>query len=599
MKIKKFNQLNISKQLIFSYIGITIIPIVFLSAIIYNYSKKSLESKVTNSFQIVNSQITINLDNFFKNIAKLSETTFYDENIQGILSRDYSKLEHGEFQRIQDNFKITDYYFRNYFLINDYIYSLDLYPTKKEFIYSKGYNQSINYEYSPKNEEWFKNIIKADGKEVILGIHQNLQVNPHEHYVVSVGRCIKNPFKNDLLGVFLINIKVDELKGLYEQVNLTPNSQQLIVDEHNNIVYSSKNEEIGQHISKELEQYIMCGSIITEGMLGKEKAYIVTNTSKYTDWKVVSIISTKELFSDITAMKDMVILFGIILTILVTVISLFISRDISKPIKQLSSTMKKFEYGSLDETVDVYGNEEIVYLSKTYNKMLGKIKELIGQIRIEEEEKRIVELNALQSKINPHFMYNTLNVVKLMAEMQGADNITKALNSFIALLTFSANTDETFISIEEEFEFLEKYIDLLKLRYYNRFYVEYDIDEKVYKYKTIKFLIQPFVENAVFHGFNSKGKTHFVRVEAKLEGNTVIFNIIDNGSGMSEEIINKAMTSKIQKKKGFNSIGINNIVNRIRLHFGSEDGVKIESVIGEGTRVRIKIPAIIEERRKL
>lgn len=239
MKINKFRNLSIRKQLLSSYVAIIIIPIILLSGIIFFYSKSFLESNVSNSFQIVDSQITRNLDTFFNSMAKISEILFYSDDVLDILSKDYSKMDFPEYYKIRAHSKIIDEVFKNMFLMNNYIDSLDLYPHNYDWIYTKGFNQSLNYEYSPKNKEWYKNIISADGKEVIIGVHKKLQVTPHENYVVTVGRNIKAPSDERSLVGFLINIRVDTLKNLYEQVTVSKNSKQLIIDENNNIVYSN------------------------------------------------------------------------------------------------------------------------------------------------------------------------------------------------------------------------------------------------------------------------------------------------------------------------------------------------------------------------
>lgn len=592
MKIKKIRDFNINQQLIASFIVIIIISIVLFSTIIYKYFERFLETGVTKSFKVVNSQITRNLDTFFKNIAKISEMPFYDNDIQKILVKDYSKFEYPEFEKIQGHYIITDEFFKTIFLLNDFIDSVDLYPNNSDVLYTKGFNQTINYEYSPKNEQWYKDIINKDGEEIILGLRKNKQVISHQEYIVTVGRSIKTHYKNDILGVFLINIKVDTLKRLYEEVKLSSKSRQLIVDQNNNIVYSNNNYEIGQPINKEISKHFNDKSKYVKMYLNEEEVLIVINSSKYTSWKVISIISSKDLYTDIIIIRNLIYIAGVILIILSIIVSLFISKSISKPIKQLRNLMKKFEYGSLNENVEVKGNKEINELSKTYNKMLGEIKNLINQIENDEENKRIAELNALQAQINPHFMYNTLNVVKLMAEMQGADNITNALNSFIYLLTFAARTNETYISIREEIEFLKNYISILGLRYYNKFSVNYDIDERIYDYKILKFIIQPFIENAIFHGFVDNNKINSLELKGRIYQDTIVFNIIDNGEGMSDETIQNVLNSEIEEKKGFNSIGINNVVNRMKLYYGEDFGVNIKSKKGKGTEIEIKIPAL-------
>ena len=592
MKIRNPKDLNINQKLLISYVLVIVVPIMLLCTVTYNYALKFLEGKVTKSILATNTQITENLDTFFRNLAKITEMPYYDKDLNEIMGRDYSQIQEGaEFEKVQDFNGITQDFFGKLILLNQYIDTLYLNHFKSGKIYYKGYHGEYDREDILLNDQqWYKDIIDKNGKEAIVGIHNELPSNKRSPLIITVGRLVVKPFTHERLGVFWINVKPERLQELYKEVTLTPNTKQLIIDENNIVVFSNRNDEIGYTADPDIIGNSGAGYYI--GKLNNERVLIVSKTSQYTSWKVVNIIPYREFMEDIIFIRNIFIISGIVLILLAVFISFIIANSISRPLKNLSTMMKLVEKGNFNVEIGIQGNDEIGQLSKTFNKMIVQIKELIENTIVEGEKKRIAELKALQSQINPHFMYNTLNVIKWMAQMQTADNITNTVDSLIYLLNFSARASADFISIRDEVEFLKHYISIMKLRYYNRFDALYDIDEEVYKYKTLKFMLQPFAENSIFHGFDQKRNGYHLILRAGMEDETVVFSIEDDGVGMLEDDVKKVLSEDMELKKSFNSIGISNVVKRIKLHFGNQYGVKISSIPGKGTKVVIDIPKI-------
>jgi two-component system sensor histidine kinase YesM len=254
--------------------------------------------------------------------------------------------------------------------------------------------------------------------------------------------------------------------------------------------------------------------------------------------------------------------------------------------------MKLIGKGNFDIKIEKYTGE-VGEISTTVEIMIEEIKRLINKIYCEEEEKRISEMIALQAQINPHFLYNTLNIIKWMANMQGASSIEKALNSLSAIFAFTARIKGDFITIEEEVIFIKDYIAILNLRYYNTFSVSYEIDQEVLKYKTLKFVLQPVIENAIFHGIEGLERKGLVKLSIYLEDGRVFFIVKDNGKGISHEKLSTIFEedSELTRNK-LNSIGIPNIQKRLKLHFGDKYGIDVQSTGEEGTKVCIVIPAM-------
>ncbi len=592
MKITGRKSLNINQRLLISYILVIVIPITAIGVSIYNYTTDFLEERITQSVLATSSQITENLDTFFMNMANLTEMPYYDSDLNDILGRRYSSdNETDEYQKVKDYNQITQNFFSKLFLLNKYIETLYLSSFINDRVYYKGYRAEYSMEESAlKDEQWFKNVISRDGKEVIIGIHDEFPSTQTPSRVITIGRLIVKPFSHEKQGIFLINVKPEKLEELYKETKLTPNTRQLIIDENNNIVYSKKENEIGTQTDPEIIKIISSEGIYHKVVLNNMPVFVISDTSKYSHWKIINIIPQNELFSDAKAIREVILLIGIALIMLSIFVSFIIAGSITKPIVKLNKQMKLVEQGNLVVSTEGQREDEIGQLSKTFNKMIVQINELIQRIKIDGENKRISELQALQSQINPHFMYNTLNVIRWMSQMQSADNITQAVDSLIYLLTFSAKTTAEFIPIREEMEFINNYISIMRLRYYNKFEVTYEIEDEVYEYKTLKFILQPFIENAIFHGFDKRKSGYHLSIRAYARNGTVSFIIEDDGSGIDERDIPGILNKDVKGGKGFNSIGIRNVVDRIKLHFGEQYGVNISSSQDIGTTILINIP---------
>jgi two-component system sensor histidine kinase YesM len=224
--------------------------------------------------------------------------------------------------------------------------------------------------------------------------------------------------------------------------------------------------------------------------------------------------------------------------------------------------------------------------------MIEKINDLLKQVLDEHIRKKDAEYKALQAQINPHFLYNTLNSIRWMAMIQKADNIKKVVDALGRLLRNCTSKVDEYICIREEIENLKDYIYIEKIAYKNKFQVEWDIDQEVLQYKCIKFILQPFVENSIFHGIQPKEQYGTIWISVKKQNDLIMFSIRDDGVGMAEEQVKDLLSNDIDGIKEFSGIGISNVNERIQMAYGRQGGIFVESKLGEYTNITIKIPAI-------
>ncbi len=589
-----FRNLSLKKKLLFSYILLIVIPLVILGFYTYYYFSNTLYEKVVISSRESNEQIVKNIDNFLTNLSKISEFPSLDDTISSILRKDYSESENRFVEILDDVEDANASLYKGVFYMNEYIGSVTVVPNNMDYVFNVSIIPKYTVDYPNKSEKWFQDIIKAEAKAVVFGIHRDFLQTDGE-YVISVGRSIVDPYSNKCYGATIINVKVDRIKSLWEDISLTPNSKFVVIDNKNNIIYGSGVGISGDNInsipgfSKVIAQD---GS--SDTIIDGEEVYLNIATSELYQWRVVSITPKDELFREIYNIRDVTVLLCILLIMLSLSISTIIATGITKPVLMLKNSMKLVEQGNLHVTSSVSGGE-IGELSAGFNRMITEMRNLIKKIYEKETEKRNAEILALQSQISPHFLYNTLNTIKWMAKIQGSSGIVNALGSLIELLTFASKTKDNLISIREELEQLNYYLDIMNLRFFDKFQVEYQIDQEVLSCMTLKFLLQPIVENAIIHGFEDLSDHGTIVISIAKKDNRIIYDVTDNGKGMDPETIRKVLYSEeYSSKKKFSKIGLYNVNKRIKLEFGETYGVEIMAEAQKYSRVHVEIPVIIE-----
>ena len=267
-----------------------------------------------------------------------------------------------------------------------------------------------------------------------------------------------------------------------------------------------------------------------------------------------------------------------------------LGSHVSRPLSRLCDFIQGIDGEHLMEKCDVGGYTEISILSEKVNFLLVKIQMLLESSRQKEQQKRKLELGFLQAQINPHFMYNTLFSVKCMVEMNRNQEAAGMLASFIQLLRSTLSNPNEFVTVRQEFDILRQYAEIQQFRYNNGFQVEFECGEEAGRQRIPKLLVQPLLENAVFHGVELRQGDGLIIVVARIREGNLEISVEDNGVGISQEIIEKL--ERGENVSGKTQIGIQNVKERIQLNFGTNYGMKIESRQWEGTKITLILPVL-------
>ena len=364
------------------------------------------------------------------------------------------------------------------------------------------------------------------------------------------------------------------------------------IDNNGKIVYHPFQQLINSDLFNEdlesVQEHIF--GTFTNTFEGRERLVII-DTVNNARWRIVGVAYMDELMAGLdqyTTVMFIILAFCIITTILIARTA---SAYISRPIKELERLMNSVERGDFSSPPTVGGNQEVAALSQTFAVMVQRIRQLMDDIVKSQEMKRKFELDALQAKINPHFLYNTLDSVVWMAEQNDTNGVITMVTALARLFRISISKGRDIITLGEELEHVRNYLIIQQIRYRDKFQFSIDMEPGVENLPTIKLIIQPIVENAIYHGIKYLQEMGYVDIKVfKKKPGAVIIEIRDNGVGMDEQRLNTILSMSSPSQKNGAGIGVRNVHQRIQLYYGSDYGLEISSELDEGTLVRLVIP---------
>ena len=448
-------------------------------------------------------------------------------------------------------------------------------------------------------QEWFKS---ADEK--IADIHfstphvQNMFENSNYRYywVVSLSRSVElTRGANIQRGILLVDMDFSAIEQMFMKANESGRGYMYLMDRNGEIIYHPRQRAIYSGLLSENNKSALGyedGSHI-EIYDGEERSVII-KTIGYTGWRIVSVTPTKDLTLSLsqTRIFMVMILTGMIFIVLSG--NMFISSRVTDPLRQLDESVKKLEEGDLsEEHIYVGGTHEIMHLGQTIRSMVVQMRKLMEDMVKEQRDKRRSELDALQSQINPHFLYNTLDSVIWMIESSRYRDAIDMVTSLASLFRISLSRGDNIILIRDEIRHAQNYLSIQKVRYKNKFTSVVDIDPAIEDCCTIKLIVQPLIENAIYYGALDEDSE--IAVKGYEKDGDIYIEVTDNGMGIPEETLKTLLTEKTRTRGKGSGIGLWNVNQRIQLYFKGNYGLEIESELDEGTTVRIHLPKITYE----
>lgn len=366
-----------------------------------------------------------------------------------------------------------------------------------------------------------------------------------------------------------------------------------ICDSQGNIISHSDKERIGGTIQDEpFAKEVLSnqsGDSYVQYKTPTGNKVAIYSTVENNDWKIIKTISTDYLYEEINRMETYLIIGGLLYTLVIAIYILFFSFRYTEPMMKMMGVIKRVEQGDLTARTEVHSNDEVGQLGHSLNNMIGEMQVLIDQLIREEQAKKEVELEALHAQINPHFLYNTLNTIKWMAKIQGNTSVSTAITALVKLLRISINLGRDMITLKEEIDYVKNYIVIQTLRFGKAINIIYHIDESYTNLSVPKLILQPIVENSIIYGLEDERLELNIQVNVYSQENRLVIEITDNGPGIPEAVLKDIFTEPSDRNR-FSKVGLNNVNQRIKLYFGSDFGMDIETELGSSTKVILMLP---------
>ena len=581
--IKKLSIKNLSIQSsIFIYFTVTaIIAIALISLIMFQRFTNSLNATIIEENSGIIGQVGESIDSYLRNSMKISDSIYYNV----IKNTDISGNE------IKKGMNLI--YVNNDNMIED----IALISGSGELIESMPalrLKDNINV----LEKDFFKKSM-AESEYIYFSMPhiRNLfdQNESSYSWVMSLARAVEITDEGKATqAVLLINLNYVFFEELFSNVNLGNGGYIYLTNDRGDIIWHPRQNEIYSGRFDENNKYAagLKDGISVENYGGK-KVTLNVRTIGYTGWKLVGVTPNATLNIYGIKFRFFVVFVADLFLFLLAMINAFISDKISNPIKRLDTSVREIESGNLDVEIVPSGSYEVEHLGKSIKNMLGRIKVLMSDLVAEHNAKRKSEFDTLQSQINPHFLYNTLDIIVWMIENENSDKAVNIVTALAKFFRISLSKGKNIITVKDEVEHVRNYLMIQNMRFKNRFEYSIDVDEEVLSYSSLKLMLQPLVENAIYHGMEFMDGDGEIDVKVFKEDDSLYFTITDNGLGMSEDMVETLLSKDFVPSKKGSGIGVKNVNERIKLYFGSEYGLKVESEPDEGTKITIHLPAVV------
>ena len=580
---KFYRRSSIQVILSLSFTAVAVAGMIFLGLTLFLRFSASNNAQLAKNSQRVLAQVNLNLDAYLRGMMRVSDTMYY------------RVIKNADLDSDSLDAQMALLYESN----RDSLVSIAVFAQSGELV-SATPLATLKKSVAPQRQDWF-----AAAVDRIENLHfstphvQNLFEDPDYRYrwVVSLSRQVELTRAGSIEGgVLLVDMSFSGIEQICKDVELASSDGYLyLIDGDGEIIYHPRQQLIYAGL---LEENNRTAAGYEDGShaetFGGAKRQVTVKTVGYTGWKLVGVVPADNIwdnYGQLLLFFLFVVLFSIFLLVFV---NLHLSERISVPIKTLERAVKELEAGREEVDIDVSGPYELERLGHSIRSMVSTMRHLMDDIIEQEAQKRRSELDVLQSQINPHFLYNTLDSVVWMTENGRTDEAILMVTSLARFFRISLSRGSNIIPIADELEHARHYLTIQKMRYKNKFSAVIAAEDGVEGLYTIKLIVQPILENAIYHGMAYADGDGEITVRARRDGEDVVIEVADNGPGMPEETVERLLDQSYAAAPGTkgSGIGLRNVHQRIRLTFGEEYGLAIHSEPDAGTTVCIRLPVL-------
>ena len=569
--VKELRHIRISTRLILSYVVVSIIPVLTIGGFSYYVTQKVVLEKMHNSLTQSIRSINVDSNRYLDELLQNSNNMIYSAYAQQLLK---------EYQESPDKEEVAR-------RILDHMKSNSLVSSLSDIRIAVDHEDVISYRvvYRLRSEEMerLEQIGEANEESPVF-VPVKLESNQRG---ISLVRTIYSSSSLKEIGKLYYTVTEKGIQDICNGIEMEEGSNVYVISGDGDVVSSSGT------VAFEPEEILEKAGQKSRGKFDMDiqgqKCFVTFSKMDQADWYIVCTVPYSSFNSAVSKLRLYIMTCVIICVFFCSFCTVLIHRSISLPLTNLRRHMLKAGNDALPKKLEDHNRDEIADVTQSYNNMVDEITKLVEDIHISEQQKSMEKLKALQAQINPHFISNTLNTIRWMASIQNAENIENLTVSLIQLLQVNMGKVEDLVTLKEEIDYVQSYVDIQSFKYWDKFTVEYDIDQEAGMCLLPPFSIQPIVENAIIHGIEPKAGKGTIWISASRVGDDVICMVKDDGVGLEEDKLDDG------GKKHVSGIGIRNVDERIKMHFGADYGIVCESIPGIYTKVKLRLPYIRKE----
>jgi len=596
---------NIYRRLVLFFMLVGIVPMVLLSFASYRITQNSIHDKARHYSNQLMIELSDNIERVLMSLENIAIDISYSEVIQNYF-RSYNSMSLAQRRSRRNDIRMSIALKTSLIreLTDVYVY---LSNGEREVLY--GNDGHKFYLQEPYESEFVQLIYDGGGKTVIRSYSGNHQLDNIRRQqdtekgiekCILIGRLVRELESGNILGVIILRINEQILSKRLKKIDLGKNAEIVISDSNNRIVSSTNQTAfpIAETIRNDLT---VAPSEFFTGNAGPvnymDSHMVLQNKIDSLGWSVICLIPYDYLDNEAYMnFRNMLLLLCCICVAMIIGIEMF-SRRISKPLTELVNAMNLVKEGNLNVEVKNESRDEIGQVTRNFNVMLSQIRQLIENVKNKEKEKRKAELSALRAQINPHFLSNTLNTVRCLAHTQKAFNIENLLVALIELLHVSMDISEDFIPISKEISYMRSYMEIMSYRDYGSFNIICEVEPELEDSMVPKLILQPLVENALIHGLKNKNAGGQIIIRVTGDNHNIYISVTDNGQGIPPDVLpNIIKPRSADGTVAFSGIGLSNVDSRIKMLFGNDYGLYIDSIYQMYTTVEVVLPNLKEGR---
>lgn len=585
-KVREKREIGIQMKIFGLFLAVMVVIIGVISITFLKVAESTIKAEVGESRIGVLTQISRNIDNIIHEVIALSELYYYNDELQTILREPNQTDPYESILEERRAVGIMNKYGQSF--ANLRMHSVVFSFQGKTF--SSWISDWFQTERMQR-QDWYDKVLEQNGKIEWISTYNDIDNYRGDKFVFSAARLLKEAKSGRPLGMLMLNIDEDMLHNTYRS---GMRNNLYIVDAAGNIVSHPDKSWLGRSVvpSNAAASDILAYTAKYGNVVDNERRMFITYYKlPSVNWTMIEEIPLDQLVPQFSKIQYIVLPVVAFTLIAGLILSFLISTHVAVPIKQLYRHMREVQRGRLDVVSTVQSRDEIGKLSRGFNAMIEKIGELMQDVRREEELKRRAELGFLQAQIKPHFVFNTLYCIKCAVAMKQNDNAERMLMALMGMLNRMFGDRKESVTVAEEMDSLNNYITIQSFRYPDKFAIKLRIDEGTLDQHIPKFMLQPLIENAIFHGIEPKEGAGTITITAVKQRSDTVWTVEDDGVGMSAEQLERIWReADRQGADAFAGVGIVNVHQRLVHLFGEQYGIEVVSAVNKGTCITIRIP---------